>query len=133
MTHQTKGGFTLIELLIVIAIIAILLAVGTTSYLTASKQSRDSRRKTDLEQIRQALEMYRSENGTYPAQGAGNTPSGLTPTYITTLPADPKEGTYYYAVGSPATTYSLCATLEIVPVSPVSGCGTDNNYKVQNP
>ncbi len=133
MTHQTKGGFTLIELLIVIAIIAILLAVGTTSYLTASKQSRDSRRKTDLEQIRQALEMYRSENGTYPSQGAGNTPSGLTPTYITTIPSDPKEGTYYYSVGTPATTYALCATLEIVPASPVSGCGTGNNYKVQNP
>lgn len=127
-----KNGFTLIELLIVIAIIAILLATGTTSFLTASKQSRDARRKTDLEQLRQALETYRSEVGTYPP-AVGNSPTALAPEYITILPTGPKTDTYYYAPGSPATTYTLCATLEIVPTTPVSGCDTGNNYKVQNP
>ena len=55
--NYEKFGFTLIELLVVIAIVGILVAVGSISYLTASKQSRDTRRKTDLEQIRQALKL----------------------------------------------------------------------------
>jgi prepilin-type N-terminal cleavage/methylation domain-containing protein len=59
-------GFTLIELLVVIAIIGILITVGAVSYQRAVRLSRDSKRKTDLEQIRQALETYRSEEGVYP-------------------------------------------------------------------
>ena len=109
-----KLGFTLIELLVVIAIIGILIAVSTSSYITTLKQSRDAKRKTDLEQIRQALETYRSEIGHYPP-----TKEVLVSDYITTLPTDPKEDgttyTYTYSpAGSPLTTYELCAaTLEI--------------------
>ncbi len=115
-----KFGFTLIELLVVIAIVGILVAVGSISYLTASKQSRDTRRKTDLEQIRQALETYRSETGAYPAST-----SSLSPDYITVLPTGPKLDTYDY-VGT-TTTYSLCASLETITVP--ATC----NYTVENP
>lgn len=105
-----KLGFTLIELLVVISIIGILVAVGATSYQRAVKLSRDSKRQTDLEQIRQALETFRSENGYYPA-----TKELLVSNYITTLPLDPKEGTAGYSytytpAAAPARTYNLCAT-----------------------
>ena len=101
-------GFTLIELLVVISIIAILVAVGATGYQRASKLSRDARRKTDLEQIRQALETYRSEIGSYPA----NT-GLLVSNYMTAVPVDPKNVAYTYTPsGSPPRTYNLCTTIE---------------------
>jgi general secretion pathway protein G len=110
---KPKHGFTLIELLVVIAIIGVLVTVGTVSYQRASKLSRDTRRKTDLEQIRQALETYRSENGTYPstAQGTSVLQSGG---YITTVPTDPKQssGYSYTYTQVTGTTYNLCATVE---------------------
>ena len=121
MKNLQKLGFTLIELLIVIAIIGILIAVSTVSYLTASKQSRDTRRKSDLEQIRQALETYRADVGTYP-----NDTSLLAPNYITTLPTGPKSDAYTYTLTT-STTYTLCASLETI-TSP-NTC----NYTVKNP
>lgn len=108
-----KSGFTLIELLVVIAIIGILIAVGSISYTRAVRLSRDSRRKTDLEQIRQALETYRSENNQYPSDASLET--SLVPSFITTMPKDPKDGTagYDYTYDQTSlTTYTLCAELE---------------------
>lgn len=127
-------GFTLIELLVVISIIGILVAVGATSYQRAVKLSRDSKRKTDLEQIRQALETYRSEVGIYPAAASWST--SLEAGYITAIPSDPKAPTSVYYYDNPSsTTYALCATLEIppVPTMSVTSCDTVNNYKVANP
>lgn len=126
-------GFTLIELLVSIGIVAVLITVVTTSFLTAQKQTRDSLRKSDLEQIRQALEVYRSENGLYPTDLAS-----LVPTYTTALPTDPKSPLQTYAYQrNTNTTYTLCASLEITPSSPEScaplSCGTACNYRTQNP
>jgi len=61
-------GFTLIELLVVISIIGILASLALVSYGGAQKQSRDTRRKSDLQQYRNALEGYAGANGgKYPA------------------------------------------------------------------
>ncbi|PIS17840.1 hypothetical protein COT54_02510 [Candidatus Collierbacteria bacterium CG09_land_8_20_14_0_10_46_12] len=117
-----KKGFTLIELLVVITIIATLIGVASVSYSRATKSARDARRKTDLEQIRQALESYRSQSatGVYPPSATWKT--ALQNGYITTVPTDPKENgstfTYTYTPGSPATTYGLCANLEILTPTP---------------
>ncbi len=117
-----KKGFTLIELLVVISIIGILVATGVVGYSRATKLSRDAKRKTDLEQIRQALETYRAELGYYPGSTAL-----LVSSYITTLPIDPKSPTYTYVyapAAAPAKTYSLCASLETVtsPAPPSNYC-----------
>src|SRR5690349_3201400 len=91
-----KIGFTLIELLVVISIIGILLSVSVVTYTQVSKQSRDARRKTDLEQLRGALEQYRSASAAnfYPKSGSGyNTDLNILTTpiiYVQTLPHDPK-------------------------------------------
>lgn len=124
MKLRLKFGFTLIELLVVIAIIGILIAVGSISYTRAVQLSRDSRRKTDLEQIRQALETYRSENNAYPADTTSLTTGG----YLSTLPVDPKTGTsgYVYTYTRlTTTTYTLCAQLENYTSTPT--------YCVANP
>lgn len=61
-------GFTLMEIVIVIGITGILASAGYASYVATQKNSRDGKRKADLETIRQALEMYKSENGSYPGE-----------------------------------------------------------------
>lgn len=119
MNNILKKGFTLIELLVVIAIIGILITVGSVSYQRAVRLSRDSKRKTDLEQIRQAMETYRSENGTYPDASTWET--DLEAGFITTVPED-TTNPFIYTPGGSLTTYSLCATLE--SVTPTSYCVT---------
>lgn len=137
-TPSLSRGFTLIELLVVIAIISILVAISSVSYQRAVKLSRDSKRKTDLEQLRQALETYRSENYVYPttAQGIAKL---QTDGFITTIPTDPNSPTKkYYYIRNSTTTYSLCAALEVAPGSPdTCGGGTKCtvacNYKTTQP
>ena len=74
LKSRISRGFTLIELLVVIAIIGILITVGAVSYQRAVRLSRDSKRKTDLEQIRQALETYRPKTVSTLALPAGRVP-----------------------------------------------------------
>lgn len=64
--NQGKKGFSLIELLVVATIIIVLTTIGVISYRSASIKSRDSKRKADLETVRQALVLYRSDVGSYP-------------------------------------------------------------------
>ncbi len=90
-------AFTLIELLVVIAIIGVLAAtsVALINPLQQFKKARDTKRKADLQQIRSALELYRSDNGAYPvtdwvnSQGGTSWIPGLAPTYVKTMPKDP--------------------------------------------
>ncbi len=65
-TSSRQKGFTLIELLVVIAIIGILAAIGLSALTSARKKARDSRRKSDLREVANALELYYSDNGSYP-------------------------------------------------------------------
>ncbi len=129
---NTRRGYTLIELLVVMALIGLLLTAGLTSYLGSQKNSRDGKRKADLEVLRQALELYRSDNPTIGYPGAvGNattvlaTPLSVPNTYINpaNVPKDPQTNLnyyYYYQVnpgGGGVNTYRICTYLE----SPKSG------------
>lgn len=117
---KIRQGFTMIELIVVMAIIGVMAA--TTMAINVSGnlvKGRDGRRKADLETIRSALEIYRSDAGAYPA-GTGS----LSPTYVTTVPTDPKTGQAYVYIPA-GTAYSLCADLESVAGA--------NDYCVTNP
>jgi type II secretion system protein G len=112
MTFAAKrnSGFTLIELLVVIAIIGILSSVVLASLSTARAKARDASRMSAMKQVQNALEIYRVSNPTYPttggawwgvsANGGSRATSGanayipgLTPTYMSVLPTDPKGDT----------------------------------------
>jgi general secretion pathway protein G len=103
--NKKRNGYTLIELLVVITIIVILGALSFVSYGYISGNSRNAKRKSDLEQVRSALEMYRADKGYYPngaasyttISSAPNTPGEilLDDGYINALPADPKDNTLY--------------------------------------
>lgn len=66
-----RRGFTLIELLVVIAIIGILATLTLNSLGSARSKARDAVRKSNLAQIRTALEQYNSDSGSYPPASGG--------------------------------------------------------------
>lgn len=108
---MNKKGFTLIELLVVISIIGILSSVVIASLNTAREKARDSNRITDIKQMQLALELYYDSNSSsYPTSL-----SSLAPTYIQTLPTDPRTGDAYSYSWNPLSnpsTYHLGAVLE---------------------
>lgn len=134
-----KTGFTLIELLIAITIIGILVAVGLGSFGSAQKKARDAKRKTDLESIARALELYYNDFGSYPVVDSGTgrilgcgttaaptscswggsfTKDGIQ--YMVELPDDP-SGDYWYVSGGAS--YQLYARLENTSDSAVPHSG----------
>ncbi len=64
--QRNKRGFTLIELLVAMTISVVLMVIGVVSFTQAGVSARNAKRKTDMETVRQALVLYRSEEGGYP-------------------------------------------------------------------
>ncbi len=60
---RTKSGFTLVELLIVIVVIAILAAISVVAYNGVQERARNSKRVSDIAQIKKALLVYDSLHG----------------------------------------------------------------------
>lgn len=108
---KTNKAFTLIELLVVVAIIGLLSSVVMASLNGARSKARDVKRKAELKQMQTALELYYDTNSVYPINGGwmsselndgatnngGNWIPGLAPTYISTLPKDPRGGAGIYS------------------------------------
>lgn len=125
--RRNNKGFTLIELLVVIAIIGMLSSVVLASLNSARAKARDARRIADMKQIANAIELYMSDNARYPAGiaactgGSYSEPinndstfvNALVPTYISSLPSDPKPYTgnplygYTYGVSTDGQNYVL--------------------------
>lgn len=141
---KRSRGFTLIELLVAMTIVAVLIGVALVSYQGIRKSARDGKRRSDLEQVRSALEMRRADCGSYPATslssggniiGDGSTSTCLVTTTYITIPNDPVTGNNYSYTGA-TNSYALCAALEIGggTVTGCGSCGTATcNYKVINP
>ncbi len=91
---MTKKGFTLIELLVVIAILAILMAVVVVTINPAEmlKKTRDTKRISDLDALRTALNLFITDTGSLGSLTAGAcyvygtsfTGTGITPACSTT-------------------------------------------------
>ncbi|MCX6732866.1 MAG: hypothetical protein NTV98_04985, partial [Candidatus Roizmanbacteria bacterium] len=91
-----------------------------------------ARRNTDIEQIRAAVELYRSFKGSYPVPplsfGTGSLKDGTT-VYMSTVPKDPMstsptQNTYYYTSSGTFQDYTLCAYIEGGDTSvSISSCG----------
>lgn len=72
-------GFTLIELLVVVAIIAILSTAVLVSLNSARAKARDARVKSEMQQLKSAMELYYNNFGGYtttPMTGVSTTCSG---------------------------------------------------------
>ena len=133
---KIKKGFTLIELLVTTTVILLLTSIAIVSHASASKRSRDNKRISDLETIRSALEIYRSDIGSYPASLDDLSEDS---TYINEIPSDPKPDSfsYYYSSLSPYTTYTLCAYVESTGLAKnncSNSCGSQTcNYRILPP
>jgi len=94
---KINSGITLTELLIVVAIIAFLAIVAFWAYRTQIFKGFDSRRKTDIYQIKVAVEEYEKDHDCYPLPQAVicDPGTGLQP-YIPKVPCDPRTGASYY-------------------------------------
>lgn len=106
ISYQKNKAFTLLELLVVIAVIGILASVVMVSLSNSKTKARDAKRKTDLNQLAQAMELYGYDNnGSYMGSWgwAGNygpgsllDVPGLTPTYIPKVPNDASFSYMYW-------------------------------------
>jgi len=110
---HSKNGFTMIELLVVTTIIIVLTTVGLVSYRSASQNARNGKRKADLESVRQALVLYRVDNGTYPSGSNFNAMVTTISDYLASIEVtDPTGGSYVYSYTSDGATFSITALLE---------------------
>ncbi|MBN1168790.1 prepilin-type N-terminal cleavage/methylation domain-containing protein [Candidatus Woesebacteria bacterium] len=154
MKDSFDKGYTLIELMIVMAVVAVLSGISIFAMQGARASARDGQRKGDLEAIRSALELYKSDCGFYP-QASGNDfedtfgssftntdgtdfngdscPAGGTRTYLNDVPADPQTTNDYRYNSTSNFTYELCTVLEEPPTTTQSCSGSYGNYRVTNP
>lgn len=65
--RTNRQGFTVVELIVVVVVISILAAIILVAYNSMQTQARDSHRTDTIGKIRNALEIYKAKNGTYPA------------------------------------------------------------------
>ena len=68
---KTKKGFTLVELLVVIAIMGILTVIAVSQFQTAKRKANDVARKSDINSVNKALQMYYADYGEFPPQTPG--------------------------------------------------------------
>lgn len=106
-----QKGFTLVELIVVITILAILVGIVVLAYRGVTEQAYRAKRLADVNSVQKALELFRQDNGYYPANGADNWGAPLSTTAMTTslspylkdgIPTEPSGDTskaYYYVRG----------------------------------
>jgi len=140
-------GFTMIELLVVMAILGVLAVVGVQSFRLSQAKSRDARRKSDLEQVQRALEMYVNDHKSYPTSDngkilgtnwGGEFADSNGTIYMKELPKDPRGNPEYCYSSDTGNEYKLYAKLENSQDPKVGGpysCNgvNDYNYGVSSP
>ena len=106
LRRAARGGFTLIELMVVLVIIGVLAALIVPNVLERADDARAMAARTDVNNLVQALKLYKLDNQRYPTaeQGlaaliakpsVGPVPPNWKP-YLDKLPNDPWNNPYQY-------------------------------------
>jgi general secretion pathway protein G len=83
--RRAPRGFTLIEVLIVMTIITILAAISVAMYGNGVTQAHEATLKTDLKEMREAIDAYHADKNKWPA----SLDALVTEKYIRQVPPDP--------------------------------------------
>ena len=104
--RRVAAGFTLIELMVVLVIIGVLAALIVPNVLERADDARATAAKTDVNNLMQALKLYKLDNQRYPTAEQGlqallaKPTTGPIPTnwksYLDKLPNDPWGRPYQY-------------------------------------
>ena len=119
MNRRFRGqaGFTLIEIMVVILIIGLLALMVVPRLRGVADRAKRTKAQADIQELKQALDRYYLDNGSYPTtdQGlqalvspptAGRVPSNYEQGgYIEKLPSDPWGNQYFYQ--SDGSSYAL--------------------------
>jgi general secretion pathway protein G len=105
--HLPPRGFTLIELMVVLVIMGVLAALIVPGVLDRTDQARSTAARTDVNNLMQALKLYKLDNQRFPTSEQGldalvrkPTASPVPPAwrnYLDKLPNDPWGRPYQYA------------------------------------
>ncbi len=125
MKRRGNSGFTVVELVVAIIVIAILAAISIVAYGNIQRQARDSERKSDIVQLKIALDKYYAANSQFPAicaaDNSGCSVNGLaTPLapYLSEIPVDPSGSSNQYIYvrgGTGGTSYGIRVGYEAQP------------------
>jgi prepilin-type N-terminal cleavage/methylation domain-containing protein len=146
---RNNKGFTLIELMIVVAIISVLvgLVVVAINPVKMLGEAKDGRARSDLNQVKAALQLYHNENSRYPtaAEMLTTCTTGATICFYGTYMRQPPTATVYYAndvtndsyiagvdldypsnEGNDSVSYTKCGpSFDLTAVSPKSAGNSD--------
>ncbi|WP_018691388.1 type II secretion system major pseudopilin GspG [Algicola sagamiensis] len=130
---QRNQGFSLLEVMVVLVIIGLILGVVAPNILGQGEAAKLKKVKLDIQQLENALGMYKFENGRYPSTEQGlealvekteidprprKFPEGG---YVSKLPKDPWQNDYVLV--SPGE----FGKIDIFSVGPDSEAGTDDD------
>lgn len=73
-----EQGFTIVEVAVIVAVIAVLVAIGTFAYINVKKQSADNAIAAKVEWLDNKLAAYKNKNGEYPTMDALNPGTSAT-------------------------------------------------------
>ena len=104
--RRLAAGFTLIELMVVLVIIGVLAALIVPNVLDRAEDARATAAKTDVNNLMQALKLYKLDNQRFPTAEQGLAALLVKPTtapapvnwksYVDKLPNDPWGRPYQY-------------------------------------
>ena len=113
--RRCEEGFTLVELMVVIVIIGLLATAVLINVLPSQDKAMQTKARADIATLEQAMEMYRLDNFSYPADlhALVRPPAGSDATryrsggYIKKLPNDPWNRPYQLTVPGKAGPFDI--------------------------
>lgn len=110
VSPSKRSAFSLVELVVVVLIIGILAAVAAPRMFDTASEARDAGTKASLGIVRDSIELYRAQNGSYPPAATFTTAirpfiKGTFPKVQTTIvPVANQNNTVVANTGNPITT-----------------------------
>lgn len=110
---RRAAGYTLLEIMVVVFIIGLLATIVVPRIMGRPDDARRTAATADLASLRQALDLYRLDNGIYPTTEQGLQALVERPTtaplpkswraegYVDRVPKDPWGNDYVYVLASP--------------------------------